>query len=279
MASISTKKRSRTIILKFMNDLLADLESLYGEEEVSENDLIEIISKKELLEKKYKKCEQLSEEIGDLIDKDEDFEKDMEFVQRYEVELSKKLSALSHFIDENKILKEKAKSDTVRCDSKSNVTVKLPRFEIKKFAGERTEWQSFKQSFEEAIDKQTTLSSIEKMNYLLCYLSDEALNCVKGLQLSNENYETAKDMLDKRFGNKQLVINSHVKKLMHLSYVEGSNVKGLRTLFDTIETEVRSLDAIGCDIATYGIMLIPIIMDKLPQEIQLVIPDVLIKLS
>ena len=42
-------------------------------------------------------------------------------------------------------------------------------------------------------------------------------------------------------------------------------------MYDRIETEVRSLDALGCDSATYGTMLIPIIMDKLPQEIKLVL--------
>ena len=103
------------------------------------------------------------------------------------------------------------------------------------------------------------------------YLSDEALRCVKGLQLSNENYETAKDMLDKRFGNKQLLISSHVKKLLDLDLIDAKNIKGLRTLYDRNETEVRSLDALGCDSANYGTMLIPIIMTKLPQDIKLVI--------
>lgn len=78
-------------------------------------------------------------------------------------------------------------------------------------------------------------------------------------------------MLDKRFGNKQLVISSHVKKLLDLDLIDAKNTKGLRTLYDKIETEVRSLDALGCDSANYGTMLIPIIMTKLPQDIKLVL--------
>ena len=107
----------------------------------------------------------------------------------------------------------------------------------------------------------------------MSYLSDEALRCVKGLQLSHENYETAKEMLEKRFGNKQLVISSHVKKLLDLEFIDSKNVKGLRNLYDKIETEIRSLDSLGCDSTTYGTMLIPIIMEKLPQDISLFYPE------
>ena len=127
-------------------------------------------------------------------------------------------------------------SDSVTTESK-RVPVKLPRFVIKGFSGEPTDYESFKQSFTEAIDKHPDLSAIEKMNYLISYLSDEALRCVKGLQLSNENYETAKEMLEKRFGNKQLVISSHVKKLLDLEFIDSKNVKGLRNLYDKIETK------------------------------------------
>ena len=64
--------------------------------------------------------------------------------------------------------------------------VKLPTFVIKTFSGDPTEWESFYQSFNEAIDKETELANIEKINYLIGYIKGEALNCVKGLSLSNE---------------------------------------------------------------------------------------------
>ena len=60
--------------------------------------------------------------------------------------------------------------------------------------------------------------------------------------------------------------------LLNLNVGCGFNdVKELRILFDTIETQVRSLNSLGLDEKNYGSMLIPIIMSKLNQEVRLII--------
>ncbi|XP_066933890.1 uncharacterized protein [Clytia hemisphaerica] len=165
-----------------------------------------------------------------MLEEDADYIADRNSVVEEEVKYSKKLLVLKNVIAKHKKKPEASvkDSDSVTTDSESKrVPVKLPRFVIKGFSGEPTEYESFKQSFTEAIDKHPDLSAIEKMNYLISYLSDEALRCVKGLQLSHQNYETAKEMLEKRFGNKQLVISSHVKKLLDLEFIDSKNVKDI----------------------------------------------------
>ncbi|XP_066923479.1 uncharacterized protein [Clytia hemisphaerica] len=273
--SLTTKKRTRTGCLNFMKNYFEELEaSIIALKTVDEDTLIDLENKQTLLQNKYKKYLDLSEQIGEMLEEDADYIADRNSVDQEEVKYSKKLLVLKNLIAKHKKKPEASvkDSDSVTTDSESKrVPVKLPRFVIKGFSGEPTEYESFKQSFTEAIDKHPDLSAIEKMNYLISYLSDEALRCVKGLQLSHQNYETAKEMLEKRFGNKQLVISSHVKKLLDLEFIDSKNVKGLRNLFDKIETEIRSLDSLGCDSTTYGTMLIPIIMEKLPQDIKLVL--------
>ena len=60
--------------------------------------------------------------------------------------------------------------------------------------------------------------------------------------------------------------------LLNLKTVrDGKNTKGLRKLHDTIEVQVRSLSALNCKSDTFGPMLIPIIMKKLPAEFQLIV--------
>jgi len=107
------------------------------------------------------------------------------------------------------------------------------------------------------------------MNHLIGYLTGEAEKCLKGLKLSNENYKTAKDMLEKRFGNPLIFISSHEKTFVTECCNSVKHMKGLKNLFDNIETEVRSLASISCDSATYSTMLIPINMDKLPEKLNL----------
>ena len=90
--------------------------------------------------------------------------------------------------------------------NKSTGRVKLPRFEIKKFSGDQTGWKSFIESFDAAVHANPDLSDIEKMNFLVNHVQDEAENVIKGLLLSNDNYSVAKQMLQDRYGDPQMFI-------------------------------------------------------------------------
>ena len=75
------------------------------------------------------------------------------------------------------------------------------------------------------------------MNYLLSYLTEEALKTIQGLKLSEPNYSTAIEMLQKRYGDKQVLISSHMNKLLNLSNSGKLNdLKYLRQLYDNIDT-------------------------------------------
>ena len=106
-----------------------NIKPLY-EQDFVESNLVDLISKKELIEKKYANFEKHSEKFGDLIDKDEDFEQDTDLVQKYELLSSKKLIILSHYIKDNDNTSRKVKtisnSFSVAFDDKnSTVPVKL----------------------------------------------------------------------------------------------------------------------------------------------------------
>ena len=110
------------------------------------------------------------------------------------------------------------------------------------------------------------------MNYLINLLEGEAETTIKGLNLSNDNYKIALNMLTERYGDEQIIISSLMNKLLNLEGTHRfSNIKELRILYDTIETQVRCLNSMGLQAKNYGSMLIPVIMTKLPQEIKLII--------
>ena len=103
------------------------------------------------------------------------------------------------------------------------------------------------------------------MNYLLNLVEGEAEKTLKGLQLSNNNYKVALEMLENRYGDEQTLISSHMNKLLNLEGSSGfTDIKELRGLYDTIATQIRSLNSIGLNEKNYGPMLIPVIMSKLP---------------
>ena len=77
-------------------------------------------------------------------------------------------------------------------------------------------------------------------------------------------------ILKKRFGNKQLIINKHMDILLNLDAITSSyNLRGLRRLFDLVESNVRGLRSLGVPPESYGSLLSSVLMYKLPQEFRL----------
>ena len=123
-----------------------------------------------------------------------------------------------------------------------------------------------------AIDSNHSLENVEKMNYLLSLLKSEAEATVKGLPLCNENYEIALKMLEERFGDPNVLISSHMNKLLNLDTINNpNNLKGMRNLCDNVESQVRCLNALGQEAKNYGAILVPIFMQKIPEELKLII--------
>ena len=150
--------------------------------------------------------------------------------------------------------------------------VKLPKISLKKFDGSLTKWSSFWDTYDSSIHQNPTLSSIDKFNYLKSLLESSASDAISGLSLTAANYEEAVAVLKKRFGNKQLIINKHMDALLNMEGVNSQhNLKGLRHLYNFVETHVRSLRALGVQSDSYGEILVSVIMQKLPQEIRLLI--------
>ena len=143
--------------------------------------------------------------------------------------------------------------------------VKLPKLIIEKFDGDFKKWQSFSDSFSAAVHSKP-ISNVEKFNYLKSYLIDEALRVIDGLSLTNENYDKAMGLLKERFGNKQSIINAHMKKLLEIEKIEQENTEKLRRMYDEITTHVRSLQSLGIEGENFGAILIPVILERLPGD-------------
>ena len=150
--------------------------------------------------------------------------------------------------------------------------VKLPKLHLKKFNGDPIKWQYFWDSFISAVHENDGLSSIDKFNYLRGLVDGEAARVISGLTLSGANYNSAIQILEERYGNKQLIVSRHMDKLLKLPPVLSSrDVKGMRNICDSIEANVRSLEALDISSEKYGSLLAPIFMSKIPDEIRLTI--------
>jgi len=163
-------------------------------------------------------------------------------------------------------------SSTSKPGKQVEITAKLPKLQMKLFNGKPTDWQPFIDCFDSAIHSNTSLSDIDKMNYLKSLLEGPALAAINGLSLSSANYKSARDILQQRYGNKQLLISSHMDELITLPQVNSvGDIKGIRQLYDKTEINLRGLQNLGIESKQYGTLLIPILLNKLPQELRLII--------
>ena len=118
--------------------------------------------------------------------------------------------------------------------TKQHCSVRLPKLEIPTFSGDKLKWTAFWDSFDATIHKNTSISDVEKLNYLISKLTGEAKQSVSGILLSNENYAVVVELLKERYGDAQTVVNSHYVELINLKSATNT-ARGLRSLYDQIE--------------------------------------------
>ena len=72
------------------------------------------------------------------------------------------------------------------------------------------------------------LNTTDKFNYLVSSLKNEPLDTIRGLTLSSENNTRAVDILNKIYGNKQILISSQMDNLV-------------QKLLNSLEMSIRNL--------------------------------------
>ena len=59
-------------------------------------------------------------------------------------------------------------------------------------------------------------------------------------------------------------------KIIHKPITSLREVEALRDLYNKVETRIRSLENLGIDSTKYGPLLIPVLLSKIPEELNLI---------
>lgn len=146
---------------------------------------------------------------------------------------------------------------------------RLPKLTLPKFRGEITKFRGCWESFQSAVHNNSDLTEIDKFNYLYSLLEGPGLRAIQGLAITAENYKSAIDILNERFGKTQQVISAHMDKLLKLPTCNGRDSSQQRLIYDQVSVNVRGLESLGVKAEQYGSLLIPVIMSKLPEEVRM----------
>ena len=151
----------------------------------------------------------------------------------------------------------------------SGTKPRLPKLILPTFKGDVTRWVTFWDSYKSAIHNNSQLTKIDKFNYLHSLLDGQAAHAIKGLTLTEANYDSAVELLQQRFGKPQQIITAHMDELIKIPNCTCERPHSLRSVYDQITVHTRGLSAMGINSDRYGSLLIPMIMSKLPSEIRL----------
>lgn len=207
------KKRSvvRVQVTILVQKLEKELSDLNINVEVVEENVILLRQKEALLVG-------LDQKIEDAIQDSDEFEAEITSAQEYQDRISLWITRANRRItkpEDNHQTERLSESSNEVDWSRSAQAVKLPKLTIKKFDGDVGCWQDFWSQYEVAIHQNGSLNKPDKFNYLKSYLEGEAASAITSMALSNENYDKAIELLQQRFGRKDLIINSHMSKLLN----------------------------------------------------------------
>lgn len=125
-----------------------------------------------------------------------------------------------------------------------------------KFNDDINNWVTFHNLFDTLVHQNCSLSDIEKLQFLLSSLEHEALNEVKSLSISNENYLIAWNKLVKRYHNKRRLVSYHINKIIDLPQILNTSIKNIRSFISAFNEHSQALIPLGTDVIKESLILV-----------------------
>ena len=117
------------------------------------------------------------------------------------------------------------------------------------------------------IHSNQVLSNVQKLTYLRAQLQGEAARVISGFPLTSGNYMPSVDLLCSQFAKPHKLVNAHMQALINLPN-PSNTLTSLQQFYDSVESHTRSFTTLGKNRDSYGDMLVPITLGKLPTEIK-----------
>ena len=221
------------------------------------------------IQHKAEAVQQLDSKIQSMITEPEDIESDVLDSLEIQDTIIEKLTLLKRFLEKTSSITGTTTGSppspevTAAATGRTATASRLPKLDLPRYAGDLLGWQTFWDSFKAAVHTNSSLTGVEKFNYLRAQLDGEAARTVSGLSLTDTNYEQSVSLLESRFGKKQRIIHAHMQALVDLP-MPSNTAASLHQFYDAIECHIRGLQSLGKSMEPLGDFLIPIVFGKLP---------------
>lgn len=134
-----------------------------------------------------------------------------------------------------------ANNSTPQDNSSSRRGFRIPEIQLKSFGGEPGLYKAFKDGFMSIIGNADT-TPIERLTFLKSKLTGPALVEVETLNLTDSNYEFAWQMLDRRFDNRRIIIESNLETLYRPPKIYDNVAESYLRVMQAFDCSIRNLD-------------------------------------
>lgn len=190
-------------------------------------------------------------------------DQDMTEIETALMELDERVEELE--VSFNQLLSIDAKNISKSSEncSKNSCKIKLPEIPLPQFSGKYEEWSMFKIEFNNIVTNNKELSEVQKLHYLHAALKHEA----KLLETPEDTFDSLFKALEKRFENKRILVNRHIKSILEFERITHESSKDIRHLLDAINKNVRALYNLKFERNDFSdILLTTVILDKLDKD-------------
>ena len=150
--------------------------------------------------------------------------------------------------------------------------VRAPKIELPTFDGSFDKWLRFQALFESLVHNQTSMSKIEKFQYLQLSMKLPVghANVLDNYKLCSEDYEDAWRAVCDRYNDKRKIVAIHVNAMLNVKKMTSEAPSELRRVLDAFSSNINALKQLDYDIGNiddYGNMLTTqIVLTKLDDQ-------------
>ena len=184
----------------------------------------ELLSIRECLVRKATVISKLGEELLDNIEDENEIAEEIDVTEEFQNFVRKKGIEIERLFDRVKAEENRSRMTALKQSIPITrerekvgvilvILVKIPKLQIGRFSGDPKQYRAFRDAFDLVANRNNDLTDVEKFTYLRSYLTGDALRLQVGLALIISNYRVALELLERRFGTKQVIINSHMESL------------------------------------------------------------------
>lgn len=124
---------------------------------------------------------------------------------------------------------------------------RLPKLELFTFDGNIENFNTFFETFCSLVHNQTSIPKIDKFHYLLSCTKGAALNIVKSVPISANNYELVwKSLLDK-YQDHRMLVGRYLDKMLSFSPLQKESSDNLNSFIENFDHSYKAIEALNVD--------------------------------